>query len=61
MQEFTASDTWGVKNYKDTGPPTRVAGQSDPGKGKPRCKACKFHVRGPNHEQGEHHIRRATV
>ena len=23
--------------------------------GKPRCKKCGYHVRGPNHEAGHHH------
>ena len=58
MQDFTPSNTMGTKNYRDTGPPTKVAGQKDPGKGKPRCTGCRMRVRGrvEDHEQGTHHM-----
>lgn len=61
MNEFTPILTYGEKNYRASGPPTLVGGQKPSGKGNPRCKGCRMRIRGVNHEQGTHHMRRAIV
>jgi len=53
---MVTSDVRGLKALRSGGKLTRMA----PSGGRPRCKECRFHIRGDHHREGDHHNHRST-